>query len=43
MKTIGLRNTRVLTNCAQNSPRTNVRGELVFSAMATGWFCEKSG
>jgi hypothetical protein len=43
MKTIGLRNTRVLTNFAQNSPHTNVWGEPVFSAMAAGWFCEKSG
>jgi hypothetical protein len=28
---------------APERPQNNVRGEPVFSVMAAGWFCEKSG
>jgi hypothetical protein len=32
-----------ITPNIRNTVGSNVRGELVFSVMVAGWFCEKSG
>jgi hypothetical protein len=40
---LGIEDTHTQTNSDSTFIGTNVRGEPVFSVMAAGWFCEKSG